>query len=350
MDVDRAKTAWLGVLQRIETVETSTGRFGDSDLNSIRGEAQAILDGFAKVTRRIVTPLRSFPDSGKLVGPIVQGGVMYTLDLNQSSIYLDRLSTSMDAIVARGAQPVVQQGQAVGARSVRNLIDITWMVEGGIQRGNVLAALDTQGIIVTYSPTFAPATSQPLPGTDRWVKPVAITSWQKRLYILDSEANQIWRYIPEGYSYPNAPEEYFEVEPRPVLKDAVDFAIDTSGRVYVLFANGTLKKYNAGAEQPFSFRDLPDGSLRSANSMYLDNDAALPAIYITDPFDNSVYQVTVSGTFLRRYRAADNNAFRSLTGVFADRGNLYVTSGSLVYYFSVSDIVSTPVPTPQTTP
>jgi hypothetical protein len=182
------------------------------------------------------------------------------------------------------------------------------------------------------------------------VKPSAITAWQKRLYILDPGANQIWRYIPEGYSYPNAPEEYFEVEPRPDLKDAVDFAIDTTGKVYVLFANGTLKKYNAGAEQPFSFRDLPDGSLRSANSMYLDNDAALPAIYITDPLDNSVYQVTVSGTFLRRYRAADNNAFRSLTGVFADRGNLYVTSGSLVYYFSVSDLVSTPVPTPQTTP
>jgi hypothetical protein len=350
MDVDKAKTAWLGILQRIEIVETSTGRSGDGDLNRIRGEAQAILDGFAKVTRRIVTPLRNFPESGKLVGPIVQGGVMYTLDTSQSSIYLDRLSTSMDSIVARGAQPVVQQGQAVGARSVRNLIDITWMVEGGIQRGNVLAALDTQGIIVTYSPTFAPATSQPLPGTDRWVKPSAITAWQKRLYILDPGANQIWRYIPEGYSYPNAPEEYFEVEPRPDLKDAVDFAIDTTGKVYVLFANGTLKKYNAGAEQPFSFRDLPDGSLRSANSMYLDNDAALPAIYITDPLDNSVYQVTVSGTFLRRYRAADNNAFRSLTGVFADRGNLYVTSGSLVYYFSVSDLVSTPVPTPQTTP
>jgi hypothetical protein len=76
MEVDRAKTAWLGILQRIETVESSTGRYGDKDLNEIRGEAQAILDGFAKVTRRIVTPLRSFPDSGKLVGPIVQGGVM----------------------------------------------------------------------------------------------------------------------------------------------------------------------------------------------------------------------------------------------------------------------------------
>jgi hypothetical protein len=57
-----------------------------------------------------------------------------------------------------------------------------------------------------------------------------------------------------------------------------------------------------------------------------------------------------SGTLLRRYWATDNNAFRSLTGVFANRGNLYVTSGSLVYYFSVNDLVSTPVPTPQTTP
>jgi hypothetical protein len=241
-DVDRAKTAWLGVLQRIDNVEATSGRTNDPSLMQIRARAQGILDNYARVTRRSVTPLRSFGDGVKLVGPVVQGGIAYTLDVNQSAIYQDRLNQSGDGIATRGTQPIVQQGSAVGSRAVRQLVDITWMAEGGVQRANVLAALDTQGILVTYSPTFAPATSQPLPGVERWVKPVAMTTWQKRMYVLDVGANQIWRYLPEGSTYPDPPQEYFDTDFRPNLNEAVDFGIDSAGNVYVLFANGTRRR------------------------------------------------------------------------------------------------------------
>ncbi|MCC7449346.1 MAG: hypothetical protein IT324_18150 [Anaerolineae bacterium] len=345
-NVDQAKTAWLGVLQRIEAVEQSSGRRGDPTLTRIRARAQEVLDGFAKVTRRAVTPLRSFSDGAKLDGPILRGGTdLYTLDLNLSAIYRDTLNASSNSIMTRNAQPVVQRGQAVGANSVRQLIDIVWMPEGGVRGANLIAALDTQGILVTYSPTFAPATSQPLPGADRWVKPVAMTTWQGRLYILDADANQVWRYVPAGASYPNPPEEYFD-DPKPVLKDAISLAIDTSGNVYILFANGVLKKFTSGTEQPFSFTGMPEGNLKSANAMYMDIDSPLPAIYITDPLDQSVYEFTLAGTFRYRFRSADPNAFRQLTGVYADRDNLYVASGPIIYYFSVSDLSqkATPVP------
>ncbi len=345
-DVEHAKTAWLSVLRRIESVETSSGRIGDPDLTRIRIEGQNVLDGYAKVTRRTVIPLRSFSEGAKLVSPVIRGGTdMYTLDLNTSAIYRDTLNQNANGVLTRGVQPVVQQGQAVGARSVRTLVDIVWMAEGGIQRANVLAALDTQGILITYSPTFAPATSQALPGSERWVKPVAMTTWQRRLYVLDAGANQIWRYLAEGYSYPNPPEEYF-TDAQPNLKNAVDFDIDSVGNVFILFSDGTLRKYNSGTEQPFKFDGLPDGSLKSANSMYLDSGAPLPAIYITDPLDQSIYEVTLSGRFSHRYKSADPSAFRNLSGVFVDQGHFYVAAGSLIYYFSVSDLASTPTPAP----
>ncbi len=345
-DVDRAKTAWLGVLQRIDNVEATSGRTNDPTLMQIRARAQGILDNYAKVTRRSVTPLRSFGDSVKLVGPVVQGGIAYTLDGNQSAIYQDRLNQSGDGIATRGTQPIVQQGSAVGSRAVRQLVDITWMAEGGVQRANVLAALDTQGILVTYSPTFAPATSQPLAGVERWVTPVAMATWQKRMYVLDAGANQIWRYLPEGSTYPDAPQEYFDTDFRPNLKEAVDFGIDSAGNVYVLFANGALKKYNGGAEQPFNFNGLPEDRLKSGGALYLDNDSALPALYLTDPLDNSIYQVTLAGTFQHRFKSSDPNAFRALSGVFVDRDNVYVLSGSLLYYFSMGDATGTPRPVP----
>jgi hypothetical protein len=80
--------------------------------------------------------------------------------------------------------------------------------------------------------------------------------------------------------------------------------------------------------------------------LYLDNDSALPALYITDPLDNSIYQVTLAGTFQHRFKSSDPNAFRALSGVFVDRDNVYVVSGSLLYYFSIGDATGTPSPAP----
>src|SRR5262249_43716476 len=196
----------LGVLQRIDQVESSSGRTNDSTLEEIRAHAQGVLDNYSKVTRRSATALRQFTDSAKLIGPIVQGGTsMYTLDLNADAVYRDTLNPTNNTVETRDTQPVVQQGQAVGSHTVKQMADIIWLPEGGVTRTNVIAALDTQGILVTYSPTFAPAESEELQGVERWVKPVAMATWQRRLYVLDPGANQIWRYIDSGNSYPDPP-------------------------------------------------------------------------------------------------------------------------------------------------
>src|SRR5579859_3059190 len=344
-DVTRARAAWTGVIQRADNAEISSGRTGDPTLNGIRAQAQGILDGFDRVTRRDVTALRNFAEDTKLSRVIVQGSTsLYTLDVHAEAIYRDTLNPGALSLVERSTQPVVQKGQAVGAHAVKHLVDMTWMAEGGLVRANVIAALDSQGILVTYSPTFAPATSQDLQGAERWVKPVAITTWQGRLYVLDAGANQIWRYLPGGTSYPDLPETYFPDNFATSLKDAVDFDIDTTGNVYILFANGTMRRFSSGAEEQFSFNGLPDGKLKSASAMYLDTSSQLPGIYITDTQDQSVYKVTLAGTFQYRFRATDPGAFSALSGVYADQNRVYATSGTLVYTFTTPDqSAATPV-------
>jgi hypothetical protein len=340
-DQKQAQAVWMAVLQRLDQVEASAGRFGDPALAAIRQEAQGILDTFDKVTRRAPTVIRAFGDEAVLASVVIRGGAdLYSLDRTRSAIYRDTLNPAADALLARNAQPVVQVGQAVGAFAVRNLISITWMQEGGVQRANVLAALDTQGILVTYSPTFAPATAQRLPGVDLWGTPQAMFAWRGNLYILDPPNNQVWRYRPVGNNYPNPPEAYFE-DDIPDLSLAVDVAIDSIGNVYILFADGTIKKYNGGAEVAFKYTDMPENAPRSGIAMYLDADSALPAIYIIDKVDQAVYQVTLSGTFKHRIKATDQ-AFADLSGVYVDRDHLYISSGGVLYFLSLADLTAEP--------
>ncbi|PJF36569.1 MAG: hypothetical protein CUN49_04730 [Candidatus Thermofonsia Clade 1 bacterium] len=340
-----ARTVWLGILERVTYVETTSGRLNDPTLNRVRAKAQSILDRFDKVTRRTPTPLRNFGEGAQLVGPIVRGGAdIYTLDSSRSAIYRDTLAPEINMLITRNTQPVVQRGQAVSAFSVRDVVDMVWLAEGGVQRANVLAALDTQGILITYSPTFAPATAQRLAGADLWSKPIALATWRGNLYLLDPEANQIWRYRPLGNSYPNPPEEYFDGEVRPDLSTAVDLGIDPNGNVYIFFADGQLRKFTSGIEQRFALSGMPSDGLKSGRAMYLDGDSPLPSIYLLDSADQSIYQVTLSGAFRYRFRANDPNLFRALSGIYADRDNIFVASGSVLYHFSIADLAGQPAP------
>ncbi|MFQ3535399.1 MAG: hypothetical protein SNJ58_05940 [Aggregatilineales bacterium] len=340
-----ARTVWLGILERVAYVEMTSGRTNDPTLNRIRLKAQGILDRFDKVTRRAPTPLRNFGEGALVVNPIVRGGAdVYTLDTSRSAIYRDTLAPEVGMIITRNTQPVVQRGQAVGAFSVREVVDMIWLAEGGVQRANVLAALDTQGILITYSPTFAPATAQRLPGADLWGKPVALATWRGNLYLLDPAANQIWRYRPLGNSYPNPPEEYFDGEVRPDLSAAVDFGIDPNGNVYIFFADGQLRKFTSGIEQRFALSGMPSDGLKSGRAMYLDGDSPLPSIYLLDPTDQSVYQITLSGAFRYRFRASDPSLFQALSGIYAERDHIFVASGGMLYHFSIADLAGRPAP------
>ncbi|MCC7209788.1 MAG: hypothetical protein IT323_20955 [Anaerolineae bacterium] len=347
-DIANARTAWLAVVQRVELVETSSGRGNDPALLRVRARAQEVLDRFDQVTRVEPIALRNFGQGARLGNPVIRGQAdVYTLNLAESTVFRDTLNPNTVSLMTRNTQPVVQRGQAVGSFSVRELRDMAWMAEGGVQRANVLAALDTQGILVTYSPTFAPATAQRLAGADMWSDPVKMVAWRGRLYLLDPAANQVWRYVPVGNSYPNPPEAYFEPESDRDLSAATDFGIDGAGNLYILNADGSIRKYNGGVEMPFSYTNMPyDGGILSGSGLFLDADSALTAMYVLDPDDESVYQVTLSGQFRFRFRAADPGAWSDLTGIFVDGAQIYVTSGPVLYTFNLDDYSPTPTPTP----
>jgi hypothetical protein len=334
-DEQKAKTLWIAVLQRLELAELQ--RPNDSTLAKIRAQAQTALDEFGRVTRKTPIPLRTFPNNAVLGGVLVQGGTdIYTLDKANGAIYRDTLRQPDQLSGQRGQAALVQNGAPVSGYTIRKLNDILWVDEAGVRTSHALIGLEPQGFLVTYSPATPPAQAQALPGAERWKNPIALSIWKGNLYILDPGANQIWRYKPAGTTYPNPPEEYFELEFQRNLANAVDFAIDEKGNVYVLFSNGTMKKYTAGAEQSFALNNIPEGGLRAGNAMHLDSSSALQAIYVTDPIDQAVYEFTLAGTFQNRYKSADPAAFKKLSSVYVEGTRGYVTDGNVLYYFETT--------------
>lgn len=334
-DEQKAKTLWIAVLQRLEMAELQRPK--DATLQKIRAQAEAALDDFGRVTRKTPVALRTFPNNAVLGAVWLQGSSdVYTLDKANSAIYRDTLRQPDQFGSARSQGALIQNGAPVSGYVVRKLNDILWVDEAGVRTSHALVGLEPQGFLITYSPAAPPAQAQALPGSERWKNPIALSIWKENLYILDPGANQIWRYKPAGTTYPNPPEEYFELEYQRNLANAVDFAIDEKGNVYVLFSTGTMKKYNAGAEQNFALNNMPEGGLHSANAMHLDGSSALQAIYITDPIDQAVYEFTLAGTFQNRYKSSDPNAFRKLSSVYVEGVNAYVTDGNVLYYFEAA--------------
>ncbi len=329
-----AQQAWYGVMEAVNLCIPR--RPNDPVLLAIRDQAQHAIDQFANVVRCPLVLLRRYDSGASVRGPILRNGVdLYTLDVTRSALYRDSLNDSGTAL-NRQSEVLVQRGSAVGEYVVRSLVDIAWLSEGAA-RGNALLALDSRGLLVTYQPTFPPATAQALIGADRWVRPVAIETWQGRLYILDPPANQIWRYQSTAGEYPAAPEEYFVGDNHPDLTHAVDLAIDQSGNVFVLRDDGSVLKFYSGEEQLFQFSNLPGGgigALGSASGLVLDMGLISPGFYVLDARNLTIHETTIGGTFIRSYRAPDDTSFRDLSGLAVDSRaeGLYIAAREALYY------------------
>jgi hypothetical protein len=319
-------------------------RPNDSNVLVISADARNYLDCYDDVVRRDLVLLHEFPADSDLVGPIVHDGVdLYTLDRKTGAVYHDTLNETGTGLTSRDDTPIVRRGQLVGQYAVGDLFDIDWLRSGGTVHDNVLLALDRSGVLVAYSPTFF-ATAQQLVIEGRWQNPIAMAVFRSNLYVLDSGANQIWRYVPPAgeRSYSAAPEEYFNGDELPDLADAVDFGISDEGAVYVLFRDGTVRRYRRNIqgfveEQPFEYRQRPPGAIASGVALFVDNDPASLQLYILDTANATIYETLLAGTYQKGYRPSNiPDAFRDLKGFYADavvRNNMYVIAGSKIYQF-----------------
>jgi hypothetical protein len=329
-DINGVLAAWNAVIIQAQTC--SELRPDDPTIIALTREGQELIDRLSQVARRDTIPIETFP-SGSLSKVVLQGLDLYVLDDQNELVYRVTLtSDGRDSVPnSRLPIPAMRLGAAVGEYSIGDLIDIDWS-----NTANSLVALDTSGVLVACSPQFLQqrCDAQRLLGSENWVNPVAITVWQERIYVLDPEANQVWRYEPAGGTYANAPTEYFEGENRPDIRAAVDFAIDTDGGVYLLFSQGAIAKYISGEAQPFSFAGFPEGQpLTSADAFFLDDNPLALRMYIISRANRTIFEISKAGTFFNSYRVFDESLFASLANVVVDGSQqfIYALSGNTVF-------------------
>jgi hypothetical protein len=334
-DVQGLINAWTATLTIVN--ECNRIRTGDPQLAALTSQGQQVIDGLLSIERRAPDVIETFPN-GLLTRIIQQGSDLYVLDDNNQQVYRVTLDEDGRRVLPNTRPqpiPAMRRNGTVNQFTVGELVDIDWTDEGtGFSSGNILVALDNTGLLIDCPPRFVQdCNAQRLIGTETWIDPKSIYFWQGRLYVLDPGANQLWRYDPVGGSYPNVPTEYFTGEGRPDIRNAVDFAIDTEGFVYVLLSNGRLQRFRTGRPEDFGFASFPENRLPdSAFSMYLNTNRVAQGIYFVDQAKRSVYETTLAGTFISSYRASDEDLFAQVADVVVDDNQqiIYAVSGNSI--------------------
>ena len=322
-------SAWNAALQVVDVCENM--RPGDPVIEAMRLEAQDVVDTLNNVQRRVANPLTNFQNAS-IARLRLKGTDMYALDTKNHLVY--RIKISDDGTEAERQEPVpnMRRGATVDGFSIGQIVDIAFD-----DVSNELAMIDENGTLVRCRPQFIMiCNAQRILGVEQWEDPSALTVWGRRLYILDSEGGQIWKYDPSGASYPSAPREYFTKDARPNLRNVVDFTISQAGDVYVLYDDGIMKKYNAGEERAFAFSGFNEGSelyTTMTEGFYLNDSPFAPAFFVISRGARAVYETTLAGTFMDSYQAVEHDKFELLSAIVAYpiHDIIYVASGNSIF-------------------
>lgn len=322
-------SAWNAALLVVEGCEEL--RPSDPTVRSMREEAQNIIDMLNNIQRRTATALAAFPNAS-ITRLRLQGLDMYALDANSNLVYRIKLNDEGAGVVQQEPVPNMRLGAAVQGLSIGQIVDIAFDDLSG-----ELALIDEKGTLVRCSPQFImDCNAQRILAVDQWQKPIALTIWNRRLYILDSEGGQIWRYDPSGGSYVSAPREYFAGESRRNLRNVVDFTISQRGTVYILYDDGVMKSYIGGYEQPFAFSGFNVGSepdVVTTQGFALNDSPFQPAFFIISRPARTLFETTLAGTFIDSYQVfeRDKLALLSSIAVYPAQNILYVASGNSIF-------------------
>lgn len=111
-------------------------------------------------------------------------------------------------------------------------------------------------------------------------KGVSLSAFSNRIFILDPEGNQVWRYTRRRDAF-DAPQAYAVGAD---LKNAVDMAID--GSIYILGDDSYITKLFQGNKEDFPISKQPVKPITSPTKIYTDVD--MSQIYVLEPNESRV--------------------------------------------------------------
>ena len=283
--------------------------------------------------------LRTYSDPGAQTEQVIVNGLdVYVLDAGNDQVYRHQLDEANDALEPDESDPVLaRRGQQVDNAVVGEMLDIVWMPAGGNRQTSDLLVLESGGLL-EYNPSWGIG-SAPIAGKENLALPVAIDSYFGNLYILDPQVGQIMRYLPSTDGYTAPPEPYFPDQVAVDLTGAVDMAID--GFIYVLYADGTIRKFEGGLPVEFRITEI-DKPLSRPTAIYTAPNEVAQYIYVADAGNQRVVQLNKDGRFLRQFKPRDEQEvdFNTLRSIFVDEltGKLYLLNDHALYIANITPL------------
>lgn len=322
----------------------ATVKPNQEEVLTLQSHVEEQRDVVNKVQRLFYLPeLRRYTDPGTNLKRItVVDSQVYILDAGLNRVYHHTLDDLREAFLPETETPLLaQQGQQVDGLTVNRLVDITWMRASGDRQTSDLLALDGTGLL-EFDPDWG-GSAVSISGTDQWLNPVAVGGYYGNFYVLDEQANQIYRYAPTGNGYDNPPENYLAAGVTADLKGAVDMAID--GAIYVLYRDGRISKFLSGQPVTFQLSGL-DTPLNGPTAIYTAPDELTTHIYVADAGNQRIVKFTKDGQFVKQYkpRTEDGLAFDNLQGLYVDEigGKMMVANNNILYAPNIPDVVINP--------
>jgi len=286
-----------------------------------------------------VGELRTYDDPGANLRRVIVSGLdVYVIDTGNDQVYRHKLDSASDALEPDEGDPVlVRRGQQVGSSVAGEMIDMTWMTAGGNRQTSDLLILESGGLL-EYNPSWG-LDSVSIGSKDLWALPTAVGSFFGNFYILDPPAGKILRYLPTTEDYSSPAENYFPDQASVDLNGAVDLAID--GSVYVLYADGRLRKFEGGLPVEFQVTEL-DKPLERATAIFTAPDELTRYLYVADAGNRRVVQLNKDGRFMRQFKPRDEEAvdFSTLRSIFVDEltGKLYLLNDHSLYVANITPV------------
>ncbi len=159
---------------------------------------------------------------------------------------------------------------------------------------------------------------------DEWGEISEVFGFASNLYLLDSNKNQIWKYVPvvSGYSDKQS---YFKEGVKVDITDVKKFQIDSS--VWVLRGNGEILKYTQGSTDFFSLSGL-DKPINNPKSIFVSDKTE--NFYLLDSGNNRLLVLDKKGNYKSQYQFDKLGTFSDL--VVDETGKkVYLLDGSKIY-------------------
>jgi hypothetical protein len=311
--------ALIGVNERIRALS-----------EQIRAELQSLLQ--VRSLYSLDFPLHSFPNDADPHRVVVFDQDVYVLDIGRQVVEFFRTDPSRSTIQENHGI-IVREGDVVEGVTVGRIVDIAWQARiAGFADKASLLILDRNNNIFRYN-NVDEATYLRMAGSEQLRSISQLESYTGRLYLLDEQQNQIWRYSPAGLGYDEAPSPWFDPQVQANLAGVVATAID--GDIWMLNEDGVVLRYRQGGQLPFSL-DNSAGLTGRMVDMTI-GAAADDNVYLADGSQDRILVFNKQGNYVEQFQAAENNALRGLRGLYLDNvtGTLFILTQTSLYAHSL---------------